>query len=241
MGLAENGDLAIITARGGSKRVPRKNIREFLGKPVMAYSIEAAIGSGLFSEVMVSTDDSEIADIARSLGASVPFMRSERTSDDFATTSEVLTEVVGKYEKVGRSFDAFCCIYPAAPFVTRGILQEAKELLDTEGADSVLPVVKFGFPPQRAFEKSGRFIRYIDVGSSQMRSQDLKPMYHDCGQFYYCRYESFRRYRNTVMPKTVGLERPEVLCQDIDTLEDWSLAELKYSYALEKGLMDGRS
>ena len=139
--------IAIITARGGSKRIPRKNIREFCGKPILAYSVEAAVASGLFDEVMVSTDDEAIAGLARKAGALVPFYRSVETAGDFASTDDVILEVLTEYRKRGREFDAFCCIYPTAPFLTGERLRRAMELLDT--ADSVMPVTAFSYPPQR--------------------------------------------------------------------------------------------
>ena len=142
--------LCVIPARGGSKRIPRKNVRDFCGKPIIAYSIEAAMESKLFDEVMVSTDDEEIAEVARAHGASVPFMRSAKTSDDFATTADVLEEVLTEYKARGRSFDALCCLYATAPFVTPARIVEAFALLDT-GVDSVISAVRLSFPPQRAF------------------------------------------------------------------------------------------
>ena len=143
--------IAIITARGGSKRIPGKNIKPFLGKPIIAYSIEAALKSGLFDEVMVSTDSEEIADIARAYGANVPFMRSEATSNDYAGTGDVLREVLSEYEKRGQVFDRMCCIYPTAPFVTAEKLRAAAATFENSGADSLTPVVQFSYPPQRAF------------------------------------------------------------------------------------------
>ena len=141
--------IAIITARGGSKRIPRKNIKEFLGKPIIAYTIEAAIASNMFDQVMVSTDDDEIAEIAKKYGAMVPFMRSEKTSNDFATTADVLNEVIDEYKKLGENFEYMCCLYPTAPFVTPDAIGQAMKILEDNGADTVLPVVKFSFPPQR--------------------------------------------------------------------------------------------
>ena len=141
--------IAIIPARGGSKRIPRKNIRDFFGKPIIAYSIEAALASGIFDEVMVSTDDEEIAKVAQEYGAKVPFFRSEENSGDMAMTVPVLIEVLQEYEKIGRVYNYLCCIYPCAPFVTAGRLKEGMELLRSSGADSVLPVVRFSYPPQR--------------------------------------------------------------------------------------------
>ena len=175
--------IAIITARGGSKRIPRKNIKLFLGRPIMEYSIEAALQSGCFEEVMVSTEDEEIARIAREAGAKVPFFRSEATSGDFATSADVIAEVLEEYQKRGRFFDDACILYPTAPFVTAGKLQEAMRLLQEKKADSVLPVVRFSFPPQRAFLMEEGKITYADPKCSNVRSQDLQPLYHDCGQF----------------------------------------------------------
>ena len=139
--------LAIITARGGSKRIPRKNIKEFCGRPILCYSIEAALSSEAFDEVMVSTDDPEIAGIAMKAGASVPFFRSAEMSGDYASTDEVIMEVLKEYEKNGLFFDRFCCIYPTAPFLTGRRLKSAMDLLNE--ADSCMPVVPFSYPPQR--------------------------------------------------------------------------------------------
>lgn len=220
--------IAIITARGGSKRIPRKNIREFCGKPILAYSIEAALQSGLFDCVMVSTEDGEIAEIAKNYGAEVPFYRSVRNADDFATTAEVLLEVLEEYRCLGKEFQEVCCIYPTAPFVTAGVLREAAELLEEQGADSVIPVVRFGFPPQRGVITENGCLRYKWPEHRNSRSQDLEPLYHDAGQFYFLRAESFLRQKELVMEKTIPLERPDSQVQDIDTLEDWSIAELKF-------------
>ena len=141
--------IAIITARGGSKRIPRKNIKEFCGKPILAYSIDAALRCGNFDEVMVSTDDEEIAETAKRYGAQVPFLRSPEMSGDYATTPQVLTEVMGEYRKRGQEFDLLCGIYPTAPFLKPQTLKAAMDLLAESGADAVQPVVKFAFPPQR--------------------------------------------------------------------------------------------
>lgn len=230
-------DVAIITARGGSKRIPRKNIKEFCEKPIIAYSIEAALESGLFGKVMVSTDDREIARVAASVGASVPFMRSAETSNDFATTSDVLIEVLQSLDTSGERYERFCCIYPTAPFVTSELLKKAARMLEAPGVDSVIPVVRFSFPPQRAFSMQSNFISFACPEFSQCRSQDLDPVYHDCGQFYYCRTDSFLRHENMVMPGTLAIEQPEILCQDIDNEVDWIIAEMKYRTVKEKGLL----
>lgn len=226
--------LAVITARGGSKRIPRKNIKDFCGKPIMAYSIEAALESGAFDTVMVSTDDSEIAEIAEKYGATVPFFRSEKTSNDFAVTSQVLAEVLEEYESRGQRFDRVCCIYPTAPFITAERLRTAMELLEEKQADSVLPVVRFSFPPQRGVVLEDGFLKFMWPEHRNTRSQDLEPFYHDVGQFYCVNVESFREQQVLVMEKTVPLILSELEIQDIDTEEDWKLAELKYQMLKEK-------
>ena len=219
--------LAMITARGGSKRIPRKNIKEFCGKPILFYSIEAAINSGVFDEVMVSTDDMEIAELAKKAGAKVPFMRSADTSNDYASTDEVIMEVLKEYEKLGIVFDSFCCIYPTAPFLTGERLKEAMELL--EQADSVMPVVTFSYPPQRGLvvNEEGYVARQFPEYATA-RSQDLQKIYHDCGQFYACRTLPFMEAGTTDVEKLVPLVLSEMEVQDIDTLEDWEIAEIKY-------------
>lgn len=220
--------IAIITARGGSKRIPRKNIKEFLGKPIIAYTIDAAIKSGIFDEVMVSTDDEEIAQIAKQYGASIPFFRSEATSNDYATTADVLREVVEEYKKLGKEFDYLCCLYPTAPFVTKDAIKTAMDSLMNSDADAVMPVVRFSFAPQRGLiEKDGYVVaKYPEM--MPKRSQDLEPMYHDCGQFYCLRTVSFMAQNKIVMDKTIPFYQDEINVQDIDTIEDWQMAELKY-------------
>lgn len=184
--------VAIITARGGSRRIPRKNIKFFMGKPIIAYSIEAALKSGIFSEVMVSTEDAEIAAVAIEYGAVVPFLKSVKTAGDHSTTAEVITEVLKEYRKNGKSFDFACCIYPTAPFITADKLQTAGSLLQTTGADSVIPVTDFSFPILRSLKMdnfSKVSFNWPEFGIS--RSQDLPNAYHDCGQFCFIRSEIF--------------------------------------------------
>lgn len=220
-------NLAMITARGGSKRIPRKNIKEFCGKPILAYSIEAARSSGAFNEVMVSTDDPEIAGIAVKYGASVPFFRSEATANDYASTDDVIMEVLKTYEDRGEHFDNFCCIYPTAPFVTGERLKQAMELL--ADSDSVMPVVPFSYPPQRGLLISEEgFLKRQFPEYALARSQDLQKIYHDCGQFYACRTDVFLKERTTDVKGQVPLVLTEMEVQDIDTLEDWEIAEIKY-------------
>lgn len=220
--------VAIITARGGSKRIPGKNIKEFLGKPIICYSIEAALASGIFEEVMVSTDDEEIAAIASAAGARVPFMRSAVNADDYATTDDVLMEVLDEYERQGRTFSYMACIYPTAPFVTAKKLQDALQLLKDHQASGVMPVVRFSFPPQRGMAIRNGKLDYCYPENALKRSQDLEPMYHDCGQFYVYDTEKFRACRGNLPDGYLPIEVPELEVQDIDNMVDWKLAELKF-------------
>ena len=221
--------LAMITARGGSKRIPRKNIKEFNGKPIIAYSIEAALSSGVFDEVMVSTDDEEIAEIAKKYGAKVPFFRSEKTANDFATTVDVIEEVLNTYKERGEEFDIFCCIYPTAPFITAKRLKDAVEELSKSDADSLIPVVRFSYPPQRAMEVHDGKLVFRQPEYLSKRSQDLEPHFHDAGQFYVVRSESFFKNRGIMVGDILPMELSELEVQDIDNEVDWKLAELKYN------------
>lgn len=216
---------AIITARGGSKRIPRKNIKEFMGKPMLAYAIEAALQSGIFDEVMVSTDDEEIADVALKYGASVPFMRSAETASDFATTSDVLKEVVTMYSSQGRIFDVICCIYPCVPFLTGDILLQAFKKFNQTDCEALTPVVKFSYPIQRAFRISTKgYLEFREPENAKKRSQDLETMYHDVGMFYFMKGNIFNETKN----RNTFFEMNEMCVQDIDTVDDWKMAELKY-------------
>lgn len=217
--------VAIITARGGSKRIPKKNIKIFCGKPIIAYSIEAALSSKLFDEVMVSTDSEEIAEVARMYGASVPFMRSVKTSNDYATTADVLKEVLQEYSKIGKKFAWMCCIYPTAPFVTGEKLQKSFRLLLDKKADALMPVVQFSFPPQRCVIVQDGFLQYKWPENIRKRSQDLEPYYHDVGQFYFWNTEKFIKGK---ISKTLPFILDDLEVQDIDNLSDWQLAEIKY-------------
>ncbi len=220
-------NLAIITARGGSKRIPRKNIKPFCGKPILCYSIEAALSSGVFDEVMVSTDDEEIAQVAKKAGAKVPFFRSAETADDYASTDDVIMEVIKAYQQIGQHFDSFCCIYPTAPFLSSERLRSAMELL--KEADSVMPVVPFSYPPQRGLiVNDAGFVERQFPEYATARSQDLPKIYHDCGQFYACRTDAFLAAGTTDVERLLPLVLTELEVQDIDTMEDWELAELKY-------------
>ena len=227
--------LAIITARGGSKRIPHKNIREFCGRPIIAYSICAAKQSGAFDTVMVSTDSEEIAEIARKEGAEVPFLRSEATSGDFASTADVVLEVLQQYENRGEHYDVACCIYPTAPFITADKLKNAVEILEEKNFDSVMPVTQFSFPPLRGMVMDGDKVSYKWEQYASARSQDLEPIYHDCGQFYVLNVERFKEARKIVTKNTGAIEISELEMQDIDNEIDWKLAELKYELLHKDG------
>lgn len=226
--------LAVITARGKSKRIPHKNIKDFCGKPILAYSVEAAKNADIFDEIMVSTDDEKIAEIGKAYGAQVPFFRSDKTSDDFAATADVLEEVLLEYKKRGKIYTHICCIYPTAPFVTGEKLREAMELLLKKDADSVMPVVKFSFPPQRSVvvkegKLQAKWEEYMNC-----RSQDLEPFYHDCGQFYCLNTERFLKEKKMIMQNTFPIFMEEMMVQDIDTMEDFQIAEMKYRILSEQ-------
>ena len=225
--------LAIITARGGSKRIPKKNIRDFLGKPIISYSITEAAGSGLFDEVMVSTDSEEIAKIAEEYGAKIPFMRSTENSDDHSDTVDVLLEVLSAYEKTGCVFEEFCCIYPTAPFITAEKLIDSHKLL-SDCVWNVVPMVSFSFPPQRGMILRDGFMKPLDPVSIEMRSQDLETVYHDAGQFYWCKTEKFLENKSVLSEYTVPFIVSELEVQDIDNETDWRLAELKYQLMCPK-------
>ncbi len=220
--------VAIITARGGSKRIPGKNIKAFHGQPIIAYSIKAALVSGVFDEVMVSTDDDQIAEAAQRYGAVIPFRRSSQTSDDHSTTADVLREVILEYKKRQKDFEYACCIYPTAPFVTADKLANAFKRLKTSDADCVLPITKFSFPIWRSFKIEEEKVIYNWPEFALRRSQDLPSAYHDCGQFYFFKTEKFLRSGNLITDDTVGFEVPESEVQDIDNEEDWKIAEIKY-------------
>ncbi len=222
-------NICIIPARGGSKRIPRKNIKLFLGKPIIAYSIEAAINSNIFDEIMVSTDDVEIASIAIEYGAKVPFFRSEINSNDFSTTSVVIEEVILEYKKLGKYFDQICCCYPTAPFVTPERLTQGLEVLNNNDVESVFPIVEFDYPILRSFRlNDNKYLEYNWPEYINTRSQDLPNSYHDAGQWYWIKATAFETFRNLYTPKTKAIQLSTTEVQDIDNENDWNLAELKF-------------
>ena len=223
------GNLAIIPARGGSKRIPRKNIKDFLGKPIIAYSIEAAINSALFDEVMVSTDDEEIAEVAMKYGAVVPFIRSKENANDYAGTAAVLVEVLNEYRKRSREFSSVCCIYPTAPLLSIEALRGGFNKLVGDGHTSVFPIVEFSFPIWRglAIDEEDK-TQMVWPENLNMRSQDLKKVYHDAGQWYWLDANRFLSDPKLYTDNSSYILCDEMEVQDIDNLADWKLAELKY-------------
>ena len=231
-------NLAIIPARGGSKRIPGKNIRDFLGKPIIAYTIEIAFQSNLFEEVMVSTDDEPIAQIARQYGAKVPFMRSAENSSDYATTLQVIEEVLINYKlNLDLTFDLVCCIYPAAPLIEPKDLEQGLNILKKNKFPIVFPIVRYGYPIWRGLERDNDGItRMIWPENSVARSQDLKKVYHDAGQWYWIDPSKFSEDILKGEFGTVIMD--ELNVQDIDNKEDWILAELKYKLKHDSKYID---
>lgn len=222
--------IAIIPARGGSKRIPRKNIKEFCGHPILYYSITAAIESKLFDEVMVSTDDAEVAQIAQSLGAKVPFLRSAGASSDVATTAEVIKEVLAEYSSIlNVTFDYACCIYPTAPFITAGQIKSGLSMLLENKFQSVFPVVSFSYPILRSLKMNSQ--NQVEMNwpeNKSARSQDLPKAFHDAGAWYWLDIEKFLETGQIFGEYSGGYELSELEVQDIDNETDWKLAELKY-------------
>ena len=220
--------IAIIPARGGSKRIPNKNIKDFFGNPIIAYSIEVALGSGLYDEVMVSTDCELIKDVAIQYGAKVPFLRSSINSNDFATTFDVIDEVIKCYSQKGINFKAATCIYACAPFTTIQLLKKSFQLLE-KGYDCVFPVQPYLHPIQRAIEVSedGRVTPFFDT-DDKVRTQDLKKAFHDAGMFYTFDIAKLLINKSLRTENTIAIEINENFAHDIDNENDWKLAELKY-------------
>lgn len=199
-----------------------------MGRPIIAYAIEAALKSKLFDEVMVSTDDDEIKRIAIQYGAQVPFKRNTRTAGDHSTTFEVMEEVITNYNNAGKNFDRICCLYPCAPFVTATKLTAAYNLLTGSTYDTVFPVVPFGFPIQRAVVVNQGRMEFINSAHANTRSQDLQKTYHDTGQFYFAQTASLLEHKSFVTANTGAIIVSEMECQDIDEETDWKMAELKF-------------
>lgn len=222
-------NLAIIPARGGSKRIPRKNIKEFLGFPIISYSINTAIQSGLFSEIMVSTDDEEIAKIALEYGAKVPFLRSNDNSNDFATTFDVIEEVLLNYKELNQNFENVCCLYACAPLCKSEDLEHAFQILNNKQYDSVFPLIEYSNPIQRSFViKEGGKVDMLYPQYINSRSQDLERSYFDPGQFYWLNTSKILESRKIYTMNSGAIILDELNAQDIDNINDWKMAEFKY-------------
>lgn len=220
--------LAVIPARGGSKRIPRKNIKNFLGSPIIKYSIDAAIQSKCFDEVMVSTDDKKIAKIAQRYGATVPFMRSKKNAQDKSILIDVLLEVLQKYEKLGKNFDLVCLILPTAPLLQQKILKKCFKMMQNKNVEEVLPVVAFSYPIQRAFRVARKRLIMFYPEFMNTNSQDLVTTYHDAGQFYFLRVNAVVKQKKMFLDKILPIILSESEVQDIDIEEDLKMLELKY-------------
>ena len=229
--------IAIIVARGGSKRIFKKNIKFFLGEPIINYSIKTALKSKIFDEIMVSTDDNEIAKISLEKGARVPFLRSSKNSSDFSTTADAVYEVLNSYSEIGINPKYVCCIYPTAPLLSYKTLIEAYDIILNENSKSVIPVTKFTYPIQRALVIKNKKLRMNWPENTDKRSQDLKNFYHDVGQFYFLEVSSFLKEKKLFTDSTNYIELPSIFSQDIDNIEDWGIAELKYTFLKKNNLL----
>jgi pseudaminic acid cytidylyltransferase len=231
--------LCVIPARGGSKRIPRKNIKEFNGKPIIAYSIEAAIKSNCFDKVVVSTDDKEIADIAKEYEVEVPFMRPEELANDFAGTLPVIKQAIEWFDGQGQSPSEVCCLYATAPFVQADAIRKAYKQMKQEQAEYCFTATSFAFPIQRAIKVTAENrIEMFYPEHLETRSQDLEESYHDAGQFYWGKAEAFKQKKPLFSKNSTPYILPRQLVQDIDTPEDWKRAELMYQVLKKSGEMD---
>jgi len=220
--------LAVIPARGGSKRIPRKNIKTFHGQPMIAWSVQAAIDSGCFDEVWVSTDDEEIAAVAQAYGAKVPFLRPAHLSDDFATTADVMSHAVEEFDKLNHTLpDYICCLYATAPFLTKAdLVQGLEKIKNNNNLNYVFSATTYPFPIQRAIKLNvDDTVEMFSLQYFNVRSQDLKEAWHDAGQFYWGTAEAWLNKAMIFAPQSSVVELPRFRVQDIDTQEDWNRAE----------------
>ncbi len=223
-------NIAIIPARGGSKRIPRKNIKPFHGKPMIAYSIEAALNSGCFDKVIVSTDDQEIADVAVKYGAEVPFLRPDNISDDFATTMDVMQHAIQWCVDQDLEVDNVCCIYATAPFILPEYIKQGLVSVSSPNVEYAFSATSFPFAIQRAIsvDQNG-FVAMFSPEFANTRSQDLEEAYHDAGQFYWGKSSAFLAGKAIFAQHSKAVLLPRKRVQDIDTPEDWELAETLFS------------
>ncbi|MAJ70886.1 MAG: pseudaminic acid cytidylyltransferase [Alteromonadaceae bacterium TMED7] len=221
--------IAVIPARGGSKRIKGKNVRPFAGKPLIAYSIEAAKAAGIFDDIVVSTDSDEIARVAKAWGATIIIERPAVLSDDHTGTSPVVRHAIDSYSSTASAPDYVCCIYATAPFLNESFLSHGLNSLQADPAmQYAFSVTTFGFPVQRAIRLAGNGVEPVDAGNMSKRSQDLEEYYHDAGQFYWGRREAWLTRQPVFATHSMPVVLPRHLVQDIDTEEDWTRAELMY-------------
>lgn len=228
--------VALIPARGGSKRIPRKNLRDFAGKPLIAHSISIALDAGVFARVIVSTDDEEIATIAREAGAEVPFKRPAELSNDHATTDTVLLHALSWLAAHDKDpVTHLCCIYATAPLLEPEDLRRGIDVLEDHSASTALSITTFPFPIQRALRNQDQRLVLREPEHRLTRSQDLEEMYHDAGQFYWVDVANYLEHRKLYNDDMVGVNLPRHRVQDIDTLEDWTRAELLWKVLRREG------
>ena len=233
-------NIAVIPARGGSKRIKGKNVRPFAGKPLIAYSIEAAKQSGVFDDIVVSTDSPEIARVAKAWGATMIIERPDALSDDHTGTSPVVRHAIEGYSEIVDKPDFVCCIYATAPFLQADFLADGLTRLQAAPAmHYAFSVTTFDFPIQRAIRLAGNGVEPVDAGNMGMRSQDLEECYHDAGQFYWGHSNAWLAHQPMFAPHSIPVVLPRHLVQDIDTMEDWTRAELMY-LAYVKGGSDAQ-
>lgn len=227
--------IAMIPARGGSKRIAHKNIKDFCGQPIINYSIKAALESGLFDHVICSTDSQDIAEVAKAAGAEIPFMRPANIADDYATTMDVIAHSLKYYEDMGQAVESLCCIYATAPFVTADDLRKGYDIYSQTGAQFVFSATSYAFPVQRAFylDDEGK-PHAFSPGDLNRRSQDLTEAFHDAGQFYWCRPEAVMAGLPIFAPHSRPVLMPRKRVQDIDTPEDWEFAQALYKIQNER-------
>ena len=231
--------LCLIPARGGSKRIPRKNIKSFCGQAMIGYSIKAALDSQCFDQVIVSTDDTEIAEVAKSFGAIVPFVRPDELSNDYAGTVPVIKHAIEWLDDQGQSPSEVCCLYATAPFVRAGAIKKAYEQMQRTQADYCFTVTSFAFPIQRAIKVTAENrIEMFYPKHLETRSQELEESYHDAGQFYWGKAESFKQQKPLFSKSATPYILPRHLVQDIDIPEDWKRAELMYQALKKSGELD---
>ena len=226
-------NIAVIPARGGSKRIPRKNIKLFHGLPVIAYAIKTAKESGVFSEVFVSTDDAEIAEVAESFGATIPWMRPKDLSDDYTTTVSVMQDAVNKLKSSLNELEYVCCIYPVTPLLQPNFISQGLQILKDRDWDYVLSASRAETPPERFFSlDSANGVEMHFPGNKATRTQDFLPSYRDAGQFYFGRRSSWESGLQILSSRSTIIAIPRELSVDVDTLGDWHYAE--YLFAMER-------